>query len=149
MDPIQQLRSTFINLVPYKYSRTSLSRPLLLPVTFFLRSCGKFFIKFHYIDHSLHGQLILMVKRSSIPKRFHRLSVHGTDRTNPSHLWLIYIVGFGYRFLFRLGLQTKWLHCIMYSCLHCMESDTLSNPNCQVPEWDQNRDQNRNPDLWM
>ena len=48
------------------------------------------------------------------------------------HLWLIYTAGFRLRF----GLQLQWLHGTMQKFSHCMESDSDSNPNCQLQERD-------------
>ena len=43
----------------------------------------------------------------------------------------------------RFGYQIQWLHCIIQNLSTCTESDSDSNPNSQLHEWNQNR----NPDL--
>ena len=36
------------------------------------------------------------------------------------------------------GLQTQWLRYTVQKFSYCRESDSDSNPNCQLHEWDQN-----------
>ena len=59
----------------------------------------------------------------------------------PSLLWLIYTAGFGLGFRLGFGLQTQLLHCTMQQFSKSMESDTNSNPNCYLQEWDRNLSQ--------
>ena len=56
---------------------------------------------------------------------------------------LIHIAGSRFQFLFRLK---KWLHNTIFT-LHGADSDSDSNPNCQLQQWD--REWNRNPGMWM
>ena len=50
--------------------------------------------------------------------------------------WLIYAAGFGSGF----RLRTQWLNGTVQKFSHCTESDSDSNPNCQL--------QDRNPSLY-
>ena len=85
------------------------------------------------IKYQVYDNCIVICTTQNIPKDIWRCFLFIQ--------WLIYIARSGFQF----RLQTKWLHCTMWNFSYCMESDPDFHPNCQIQEWDWNR----NPPLWM